>query len=347
MLYPFKIEYIPILRGKSLSKYSEIFPVALDGFQYDGSDVGSLDKGNELNILVTTNFEEVLNVVNDIIVTEVDDYILDNLKIAIKAGKNIICLQCSSDYEEIIRQLCCENNAIYSNTFDRHDFSLPSQNIDLALFDVPIIFVCGMSERTQKFDVFLDIYKRLTEKGYKVSGVSARMDSDVLSIHNFPSFLLEKNYEYDKVLYFNNYIKYLELTEQPDIIIIEVPGGIIPYDIKHNNKYGLLAYIVSQAISSVDYAIFSMAYNKYDKEFYDFMSLYTEYRYGFNIDMFHMSNCFHDLEPDGNEDIILMDSKKVVTKIDESLSLQPEIKIYNVFNNPSVVVEDIINRLGD
>lgn len=347
MLYPFQMEHIPLLRGKVLSVYTEIFPIALDGFQYEGRDVGDLDKGNKLNIEVTTNFKSKLDVISDIIVTKIDHYILNNLKIAIDLGKNIVCLQDFSEYEEYLKELCRKGGVIFSNICNKEIFKISNKNIDLALFDVPIVFVCGMSKNTQKFDVFLDLYKNFTKKGYKISGVAARGEVAILPVHNIPQFLIEKNYEYDKILYFNNYIKWLELTEHPDIIFIEIPGGIIPYDIKHNNQYGVLAYIMSQAISSVDYAIFSMAYNIYDENFYKFMSLYAKYRYGFSINMFHMSNCFHDLEVDGNEDVILMDKEKLVSKIKEATSLHKDVKMYNVFYNPEVVVEDIISELGE
>lgn len=346
MIYPFTLEHVSLLRSNMLP-YSGIYPVSLEGFQYENYDAGALDMGTELNIKVTCNYEDMLKSVDEVVFTDINDYILDKIKLAIEHKKDIVCLERDSKYEKHIQKLCADGCVKYTCNFLPEVFKISDNNTNIALFDVPIVCVCGMSESTQKFDILLEINKQLKQKGYKVSCIAARSNVDILSIHNFPQFLFDKNYEYDKILYFNNYIKSLELTEYPDIILLEIPGGVIPYDLKHNNQFGVFAYLISQAINSIDYSIFSMAYDTYNKEFYDFISLYMKYRFGFTIDMFHMSNCYHDLEPDGNEDIILMSKEKVLSKIKSNDYGGIKNRLFNVFCNPDRMIENILSKLGD
>lgn len=344
VIYPYTIEDTFLLRY-NLFHYREIQPVSLAEDQYNGLDAGVIDFGETLGIRVSDDFDSCVAETDDVIVTRLDKYIFESIIVAINKGKNIISLQYSNEFSAKV-QLACEKKEVeYRDLCNVANPDLPLKDMVITTFETPIVFVCGMSEMTQKSEVLFSVYSGLREKGYKVSAIGSRLYEVSPSIHGFPMYLLKNNDEYSKIVYFNNYIKSIEIRERPDVILIGVPGGVVPYDTKHNNKYGILAYLVSQAIGNVDYAIFTMAYNDYDKDFFDFINPYVKYRYGFEIDMFHLSNIFHDLNIDGSDDVILMKSKRVISKVDELKKLN-DIKLYSVLKDKDYVVDDILCKLG-
>ena len=84
--------------------------------------------------------------------------------------------------------------------------------------------------------MFLKTY--LNNLDYKVCVVSSRTNAELFGIHSFPEFMLQHNLdESSKIINFNHYIKELEVSEKPEIIIIGVPGGIMPVSEKHSDNY--------------------------------------------------------------------------------------------------------------
>lgn len=345
IIYPYTIEDTFLLRY-NLFHYGQIQPVSLAEDRYNGLDAGVIDYGETLGIKISDDFDSCIDEANDVIVTKLDNRILERVITAINKGKNIISLQYSDEFSLLIQSACEKRGVDYRDLCHVSNPNLLLKDMIIATFDTPIVLVCGMSEMTQKSEILLSVHSELSEKGYKVSTIGSKPYEINPSIHGFPMYMLKKNDEYSKIVYFNNYIKSIEIKDRPDVILISVPGGVVPYDTKHNNNYGVLAYLVSQAIGNVDYAIFTMAYNNYDKDFFDFIYPYVKYRYGFDIDMFHLSNYFHDLNIDGSDDVILMNKKRVVSKVNELQQLN-DIKLYSVFENKGYVVDDILCKLGD
>ena len=116
-------------------------------------------------------------------------------------------------------------------------------------------------KETGKLGVQLALREELIEKGYKVSSISSRLDSELYGLHPIPSFMFDRmNSETEKIQKYNHYVKQIELIEHPDIIIIGIPGGILPYDEIDHNEYGILAYEISYAVPC-DAAIMCLPYN--------------------------------------------------------------------------------------
>ena len=121
----------------------------------------------------------------------------------------------------------------------------------------------------------------------------------------------------EKIYLFNSYVKQIEDKENPDIIIIGVPGGVMPYDADHPNGFGIVNYLVSNALN-VDYALLSLSYNEYDESFWNFVINYMKFRYEYPVQSFHLTNIFHDIYGDERNDrerLIYINQKKVEEKI--------------------------------
>lgn len=196
----------------------------------------------------------------------------------------------SAEFGKETRNKIVHINQTYNNLIEFIDESteednLIGQNIEL---EVPIVVIFGVGEMTQKFDLQLYLRKYF-QTNVKVCQIGTRNDGRLFGMHTFPDFMIGTHYsEKEKVVKFKNWIKKLEITEKPDVIILGIPGGVLPLNEKHTFDYGILAYMLFSAIKP-DYTIFSLYAGQYDDEFYLEMNKLCKYRYSFDLDSIFIS----------------------------------------------------------
>lgn len=135
----------------------------------------------------------------------------------------------------------------------------------------------------------------IIREGLRVSQISSRRYCDYLGMHSFPDFMFENQYsEKEKILLFNHWVKQIELYEKPDVILLGVPGGIIPYNDTFVNYFGITPYEVLQAVRP-DSLILGLPYKEYTSEFFEEMNRLTTYHFGVSVDSFTISNDLFDL----------------------------------------------------
>ena len=160
---------------------------------------------------------------------------------------------------------------------------------------VPIVFVVGMTPHTEKFQVQLALRKKLQENDYKISQIGSKSYSRLFGFHPYPSFMNGNKNNEQKMVAFQKYVKYLEMKEKPDLILIGIPGGIMAVNKKHHFDFGVTAFMIAQAVDA-DYVIMNMLYSKsYTVEQLEEIKQVCRYRLNFEIDSFHLSNTL--LEP--------------------------------------------------
>lgn len=156
------------------------------------------------------------------------------------------------------------------------------------MVNVPVITVFGVGEMTQKLDIQIYL-KNYFDEDFKVCQVGTSRDCKMLGMYSFPAFMLEKGYsEKEKICKFNHWIKELEDENKPDVIIIGIPGGIMPLNDKHTFDYGILAYEIFSAIKP-DYSIMALYAGKYTNRFYEEMKMLCKYKYDIELDSFFVS----------------------------------------------------------
>lgn len=305
LIYPYNMEFTPVLRHRSLLTGYEISClVSPNGWGFTGKDAGIADRGPDIGILVSSDFEKSLDLCDTVMIVEshlhfdFEKYIFNKIKLAIKLKKNIICsLKLNEDAIKEISSMCnCEG--VYFKYYDENQNVLPYgivvENENIEEIDTPIILTIGMAEKTSKFEIQLALREKIIKLGYKISQIGTRSYCDMMGFHSFPSFMYGNEISgVNKVLMFNRFIKKIEKTEEPDIIIIGVPGAIMPFDSKFTNKFGLLAFEISQAITP-DVVIASLLYEDYKLEGFDMYSNLFKYKFGFEIDFFNIANMQFD-----------------------------------------------------
>lgn len=349
VIYPMNKEFVEIIKYlKLLGNYKKIIPVSLIGQGVDNRDVGDLVKGSSLGIKITSDFEKSIHDATEIIFTEFSDIVYDKIMYSIEQKKNIVCL-CGLEHEveERIILKCKEKGLIYKNYCNLNETYPELKGTRLKQVSVPILLICGLSEYTNKFDLQLKVRNEFLERGYSVSQIGSKKYSSLFGIHNFPQFMFNDIQDNEKIYLFNSYVKQIEDTEKPDIIIIGVPGGVMSYDADHPNGFGIVNYLVSNALN-VDYTLLSLSYNEYDESFWSFAINYMKYRYEYTVQSFHLSNIFHDVygdERNEQERLIYINQKKV----DEKIKAFARKDVFNLNNEEDFIsrIDEIINYLSN
>ncbi|MCX7921764.1 MAG: TIGR04066 family peptide maturation system protein [Clostridia bacterium] len=362
MIYPFDSQSSPLLRYCNLlDQYSITAVVSPNGWGMSGKDVGIADGGSNIGITIDRDFDGKLGLCDTVLFTEASAlldfkiFIYPKIQKAIAAGKNIICLM---DIEnatvEQLREVC-DNKGVYFKKFSPTEDLNPynEKNVkdtQLLKINVPVIFVLGMAERTQKFEIQLSLRENLINAGYRVSQVGTRHYCEMFGFHSFPKFMYSCSItESDKIIMFNHFIKHIELTEKPDVVIVGIPGGVIPFNNKFTNNFGILAYEISNAVTP-DASILSVLYDDYKEEHFERLSTSIRYKLGLDVDCFNLSNIKFDWNASNieNKMIHLTVSTNFVDEKKRSFG-GLSTPIYNILNTADAVAMSnyLVDRLGE
>lgn len=200
--------------------------------------------------------------------------------------------------------------------------------------DTPVLTVYGTETSTDKLAVQLSLREEFVHRGYKVASISTRVDSELYGMYDMPAFMIECGYsEAEKIRRYNHYVKKIELEEQPDIIIVGVPGGTLPYDQIDHNEYGILAYEISFAVPC-DAAVMCMAYNPL------FEGDFSRFAYDMKQVFRYKTICCHVAASVPDMKKMSDNRKRHLVSLDREF-IDEKIKRYNKQN-----VFDILNKSG-
>lgn len=275
------------------------------GWAFDGRDAAFADCGYETGIIVNSSFDEALDTCDTVFFSEssipVDFENMIYPKICKSAceGKDIICsINLGKDHYEDVYSICNSKGVDfkYYSYLDniRQYINIEIKSEEINKIQTPVIFVLGIGENTNKFDIQLTLRQYFLKMGYKVSQIGTKHYCELLGFHSFPSFMYSNFFsESNKIVLYNHFVKKLEKEEQPDIIILGVPGGTVPYNNEFTNKFGIFAYEVSQAVLP-DAVVFSSLYEDYLPEYFSMLSESVKGKFGYAIDCHNMSNVKFD-----------------------------------------------------
>ncbi|MDE6252622.1 MAG: TIGR04066 family peptide maturation system protein [Lachnospiraceae bacterium] len=242
------------------------------------------------------------------------DEIMRVVTFSVKQGKNIILNRNVND--EIYSRLVelCEEERVSLIDFRNQDQWQVVNDRHIKTINTPIVVVAGMGEHCNKLEVQLYLKKYLRNLEYKVCLVSSRVNTAILGAHSFPDFMFgNKLDESSKIINFNHFIKKLEIEEKPDIILIGIPGSIMPVSEKHSEYFGVFAFEVFNAIKS-DVLLLCMHNNIYTNEYFEEVQKLFKYRYQSDIDAIIISNYAYDsfsLETEGEIKYLSFDDAEV------------------------------------
>lgn len=293
LIYPYSKMHEPVIRfSEFILDYEVEEIISPPGWGLIGKEVYSKKR----NYIISDDFTSALEKCD--VVWFVEDEILElprsvlNEKIlqSIQYNKQIIYTR---DYSAEIIKLIPEELNITPQSISEMKYEGES---GLILLDQvkPIVFVAGTSPNTDKYAMQLALVAGMRKKGYRVSAVTSRQGSEVLGLHSIPEFMFDSSVSiHEKILRYNHLIKQIEIQENPDVIIIGIPGGVIPYSKKIHNDYGIIAFQIFHAVDC-DCGIFCSLYGLYDEEYFDRIESLIKNKYGVSIDYHHVSSVMLD-----------------------------------------------------
>lgn len=310
LIFPYDIETVPLVRNNDLLCGYEICGlVSPQGWGFTGRDAGYAGGDNTFGLIVSSGFDAELEKCDAVFFTEsqikldFEKIIKPKLLKTATAGKNIICsFVLDFEVQEEIAELCSKCGVYFKYLgYRKKSRSIPEKE-KLYELNTPVVFIFGISDRTQKFEIQLAQRRNILGMGYKISQIGSKNYCELFGFHSFPQFMYDRLYsESQKIVLFNRYIKSIEINEEPDLIVIGIPGGIMPFNNRFTNGFGMLAYEISQAIVP-DAAVFSILYEDYGKEYFESMFTLVKHRLGFEIDAFNLSNTKFDWEASKQDD---------------------------------------------
>lgn len=357
IIYPFDIEAAPLLRhNKLINNLNFTHVISLNGWGFSGKDASCADNGPYIGMTVDSDFDKALESCDTVFFSNSSTKIDLNTSIypkIIKAAenfKNIICtIQLENEILDKVSHICNKNNTLFEY-FTNTSSEVNSPGVEeIYKINTPIIFVAGTCERTHKFEIQLNLRENIEKMGYKISQIGTRHYCELMGFHSFPKFMYSKYItESEKVTLFNYYIKNIEAKEKPDVIIIGVPGGTMPFNNEFTNKFGILAYEISQAVRP-DAVILSTLYQNYESNFYQLISNSYKHKFGYNIDCCNIANAAVNVSGSQLERVLqynTMDWKFINEK--KKAYYNQDIPVYNILDadDAKSMSDFLINNLA-
>lgn len=338
-VYPFGYEFLPMLSGLCKKKMmdSSVKLVSPKGWGFIGKDAGRAFGRPDIGINVTSDIKNAI-LDSDTFVAipfkdtgeeESNNYINgiidENINYAISMNKKVIDLRNIED--EIIPD------------------EVKSKDPEI---DCPIIFVDGMTEQLNKLDIMMDISNSLSAKGYRISQIGTRYYCNVIGMHSFPQFMFSTMNERDKINTFKSYVYNIYQKENPDVIIIGIPGAAIPFNDKVDNEYGIIHYMISMAIKS-DFTVTCSNLQGWD---FEKLNIHFTHRFGHGINCVVLTNTKILYNPQEFPDRIfyeIQDYQAVDKYISEVQKANPNIPLFNEYEKKDIdaLTELVIDELSD
>lgn len=169
-------------------------------------------------------------------------------------------------------------------------FCIDKQLSKIYPINIPVIAVMGLAPNSSKFDIQIELRKAFEQAGYKASVISSNPLGKLLGMRVYPEFMFQ-NYSLEKKIYgFNHYVHKIIREDLPDVIIVGIPNGIIPYNQKIHNGFGELATTVCNAVHPDFGILASGLLDVIDTDYFTELKLLCKYRFDTEIFAFCISN---------------------------------------------------------
>lgn len=352
-VYPFDVERNILVKYRDLLKDYEIVSCVCDRSSPLEHEDAGVFFNNKTGIKITKDLKQILNVVEAIILLDVTSDISD---LVIESSVKVLMLEEQAKiYENFVNKLGSRFILIdytVSNAGIPSDFSILA-NSKLHNIDIPIVTVMGMGEQSEKFDVQLYLRRLFTQQGFQVEQIGSNPLSPLFEITTFPEFMFSKQLSLtEKVFRFNQYVYEMIKNTNADLLIIGVPGGIIPINDNVHNDFGEIALAVSQAVK-IDVNILCMyLFDNLTTNDFDYLYQLCESKFNCKTEYFNISSTMYNYNEEKEESYNMMEYMTFSKEYVEDKFNCSESQKYQLFNQGYSLGEllaehNIIERLSN
>lgn len=355
LIYPFSNKFFPVMKAmiNKTDEYEIVSAVTPKTWFLAGEkdDVSKINNSDYFGIAISNNFIEEIERCDTVIIANCNNEkimyndIVDKIKTSIKFNKNIICCFELENKDILeINKLSQKSNVKFEYLNELYKSPkeiemIEQQEVDkharMCKIDSTIIFVGKLLDELESTFSLVSISENYKKQGYDVVTISLNNNCRILDYLSFPNSIFELNISIErKIVLFNYFIKEIEKKYRPDLIVIQLPGGMMKYSDIITNGFGVYPYLISQAISS-DYFVLVTPFNEMEEEFHEKLNECFWHRFGFKIDMVNMLNTALDVSSSIEQDKVILNHLPVgnVDKIISKNFQNSKISVFNPLNN--------------
>lgn len=306
-------ESIPIIRFQNdlLSKFEIKQAVTLNGWGI--KSISDIDNRESIEHIKLYNVEDVFDVETLIIIKphrycDFERHVLKFIDQNMSTIKTIICNW--ADQTGYIEKLCYKNKIEYRE-IGYGNYAINENKGHLLQLRTPIIYVASISEMSDKFMCQQSLFQYFIDKGYSVELIGSKSYTELLGGKSFPLFMFDNTLSNSqKIIGFNHFLRDIEYVDNPDLIIVGIPGEIDGYVNGISRYFDDIIYLVSKAVKP-DVTVVSMLYNeiKNNKNLENML----RYKYGWELENVFVNNMMFDSQ------LSLAYKKKEYVKLDDNL----------------------------
>lgn len=346
MVYRFGRDTVEIARYRELlSGYSLAAVVSPGGWGYAGREAAEMDGGPLIGMQVEKDFLAALEHCDTIYVSDEGREFTDK---NIQEVKTALC-----SHKEVLIPVSLAT-VFHENHFDPSEYrimdagGLCEPEHDVKNIEIPIIVVYGMSSYMQKFDIQLMLGDYFRRAGYRVAQLGSKAYSSLFGFAALPHFLFDTGVsETDKILAFNHYANEVVKKASADVLIIGIPGAVMPLSMQDLENSGVLPYLICNSVIP-DIAVMSIGHNVCADAFIQELQKLSRYRYNCPAEYFHLSHIMATY--DRNMEIPgISYSYAELSELTQHLMRTTEgYKVFNVFDRDSLELcqKEILDQLS-
>lgn len=298
LAYPFSRENSYLIRQILYEgKYELASLVTLSKWCPQGVDANYFDCGKKMNIVLSSSFDTELEKVDTVLWLEQkyfeNNQLFEKVKnaivFALNSQKDVICCQVLTDSELIFFTEIAQKKGV-DFCYVATQFQYDVYKVDNSYIHTPIVAVAGMSEKCLVPDMSYYITNMLQEEGYNVCLICPTHNYGLTIGTEFPECVYGNNFtEVSKIENLKNYLLNLQKQTSPDLFVIGIPKGCLPFNDRINDDYGIIAYEFFNAISP-DFVIINLECKSYPLNIEQELEKLLQYRYNTHLDCLVMSN---------------------------------------------------------
>lgn len=356
LFYPFSNKSFGFVKGL-LTKKFDFEAISPKGLGLQNKDIAfSVNKknlGKKVRLLKDVQIKHYDSLIissfldEDILKDELTNFIeqaTDNDLEIILLGRDEVNIQKLSNYKYLIRYGYYEEEII-----EKHISKFKELNLPFYSSNRPVVFIGGIFEYIDNFNIALQLKIKLDSEGYNSVLVSNEKDASYFGALRYPKeFMNSKIDPIEQIIILDRFIRAIEYTYSPNLILLHQPKGMLMYNQYHNNTFGIYTYLLSQSVRP-DYLIVNVPISLTNLEYLDALSNHFKNILGQHVDVFNIVNEEYEI---GNQTVATLGFPTFVheEKINELLEsyFQKELNLYNLneYREVEKVVNKIINDLS-
>lgn len=194
-----------------------------------------------------------------------------------------------------------------------------------------VIGICSTNENCMKFNTMLSLYRYFKEKGYSVAGIGSKDYSGIFDLLSFQKEIFNLNLTgFERICRFMEIINTIDRKYSPDIVLVAMPGEIVPISSKHHGDYGILATELFSVLKC-DQLVLNLGYSSdYNTKFLQELSNICRYKLNNNVSQFAISNKMIFPQSLNEKELSYVD----ITSTDKSIDIlnQDNYSVFDISN---------------